>query len=63
MLAGGALAAMQRLSPFGVNMLVAAFFVVSPMLFIWSVSDRVSDLDPWRIGAAVRAFRHNRLSE
>jgi hypothetical protein len=54
---------MQRLQPFGVDMPVAAFFVVSPMLFVWSVSDRVSDLGPWRIGAAVRAFRHNRLNE
>jgi hypothetical protein len=59
----GALAAMQRLQPFGVDMRVAAFFVVSPILFVWSISDRVSDLDPWRIGAAVRAFRHNRLNE
>jgi hypothetical protein len=33
------------------------------MLFVWSVSDRVSDLDPWRIGAAVRAFLYNRLNE
>jgi len=44
-------------------MLVAAFFVVSPMLFVWSVSDCVSDLGRWRIGVAVRAFRHNRLNE
>jgi hypothetical protein len=29
---------MQRLQPFGVDMPVAAFFVVSPMHFIWSVS-------------------------
>jgi hypothetical protein len=32
------------------------------MLFVWSVSGRVSDFDQWRIGAAVRAFRHNRLN-
>jgi hypothetical protein len=59
----GALAATQRLQPFGVDMPVAAFFVVSPMLFVWSVSDRISDLGPSCIGAAVRGFRHNRLNE
>jgi len=59
----GALAALQRLQPFGVDMAVPAFFMVSPMLFVWSVSDRVSDLGQWRIGAAVRAFRHNPLNE
>jgi hypothetical protein len=49
----GALAAMQRLQPFGVDMPVAAFFVVSPMFFVWSVSDRVSDLGH---GALARQF-------
>jgi hypothetical protein len=59
----GALAALQRLQPFGVDMAVPAFFMVSPMLFVWSVSDRASDLGQWRIGAAVRSSRHYPLNE
>jgi hypothetical protein len=50
----GALAAMQRLQPFGVP--VAGFFVVLPMLFVQSVSDRVSALDPWRIARQFMRF-------